>query len=167
MRYFIFCVSVSSAVPPLLPTAISILATVLHAREEVAGPGGPLWAEFGRLAGRAVPNWLGATAVAVVLPVTLATLAIHGYLHGSIVALSLLAGARIGDALFSHWGLWIAKLSKPNPGLWTSTLYLVEGPALLYWWPIEMIPALAAGMGFALVIPVIWLVFPKDSRTSR
>lgn len=143
---------------PAVVTGLSITVTVEHAVDEVVGDGGPLWSEFGRIAGVRVPDWLGVLGVSVVLPTSLAVAAVYGYLSGCETALSLLVGARLGDALFSHAGLWLAGLSRPNPGLPSSVLCALEGLVGACFLTVSPVTAVAAGLGFAAVIPSLWLV---------
>lgn len=136
---------------------LSVLATLLHAGEEVLGDGGPLWSEFGRLAGVRVPERAGFFSVAIVLPTVLGTAAILGYVFGSQVAVSILIGARLGDAAFSHVGLWLSGLSRPNPGIKSSLLYIVEGVAGLWLFSVSPLVAIGSALSFVAVIPGLWL----------
>lgn len=143
--------------------AASMTFTILHLVEELCGRGGPLWDNFGMIVGVRLPDWLGFALFSVALAVGLGVLAMVGYGGGNAACLSVLLGARLGDVLVSHWGLWLVGLSRPNPGIWTTPLYALEGAALLACWPLLAAgppsPAgVLAGAGFfAAVLPTLWL----------
>lgn len=157
----------------------SLLLTLIHAIEEVYGEGGPLWGYFGDLVDVKVPAWLGATAVVVLLPLTLAVLACNGYGSACVTCLSLLAGAKLGDAIFSHWmpdlirrllentppprelsdlRVELILPRRPNPGIYSSFLAAAEAFLVIGLLGVEVLPAIAAGLVFALVLPGLWLV---------
>jgi hypothetical protein len=147
--------------------AASCFLTALHAAEEVLGEGGPLWDYFSDEAGVYFPA-AGALAVCVALPSALAAVATLGYVGcagGSGAALSALCGARLGDALFSHWGpALFGRL--PNPGLYSSALCAGEGGLLLWLARVDPVPALAAAAPFALTWPALWLARVARARRA-
>lgn len=136
---------------------LSVLLTVAHTAEEGAGPGGPLWAYFGRITGFRLDPVEGVLLFSIALPAATVIVAWHGY-TGSAFALGLLAGARLGDTAFSHALPWLQG-HRPNPGLYSALAgYLAEGLLLagfasVSWWGV----ALGAGF-FAAVLPVLRLL---------
>lgn len=138
---------------------VSGLLSLGHALEETLGENGPLWDYVAdRVRGRALPDTLGLLLLGVALPAALLAVAAMGYCFGSMVFLSLLAGARIGDSVFTHIvpGFLVP---VPNPGVETACLYLGEavlvllylGSALTAWaFLLGMLP-------FALLWPTAWV----------
>lgn len=138
---------------PVIHLIASGTATLLHAAEELWGDGGPLWDNFGDIVHVRVDPVFGFLAFSVGLPLALAYWAYWAYLEGSVVAISLLFGARVGDTLISHWGLWALGWSDPNPGIWTTGLYVLE--AILIAANFSLLPwyCLAGAGFFATVLP--------------
>ena len=137
----------------------SVLLTAVHAIEEVDGKGGPLWSEFGRIAGVRVSPNLGFLGVVVFLPFASIVAATLGYVNGLPLWASILCGIRLGDTLFSHVGLVAIGLSIPNPGIYSSLFFVVEGSLILYLWETLSWPVvLFAAAPFAVVLPLLILL---------
>jgi hypothetical protein len=145
-------------IPLNVAFALSLAFTVIHAAEEWFGKGGPLWDNFGRIVGVRLPPVLGFLLFIVGLAASLAALSYLGYLAGSVLAISLLLGARLGDSLFSHWGLYVLGLSNPNPGIKSTVLYVIES-GIFIWMYTSSLSAfgLLGAAFFAAVLPSLWL----------
>jgi len=144
----------------LLLTAfvLSVAFSIIHALQELWDDGGPIWRYFGSIADVRIPDSLGFWLFTVGLTATLATVSWLAYLEGSALALGVLLGARVGDALVSHWLL--ATVKRPNPGLSTTELYVAEVVCVLILWPGEISQlgvVLGAGF-FASIIPALRLL---------
>lgn len=110
---------------------LSVVATLLHTAEEVFGEGGPFWDYAAELIGLRL-SWFAGAGLFASLAAILVALAAGGYLLSSTWCLSVLLGARLGDALASHVGLaWLYR--RPNPGAATAPLYLIEVGLALLW----------------------------------
>jgi len=140
----------------------SFLFTLIHTADEVfAGPGSPFWDYYRAHFGRGLNDLIG-TLLFVGLALTLWGLAVGGYLCGSELLLGGLIGARVGDAVISHFGLRL-RFSGPNPGLSSAPLYVLESVAALWALPVS-------GLGFSLgagAFAVFWLLsflFPKELK---
>lgn len=108
---------------------VSVGLTLLHTiQQEVWGKGGPFWEYAEPITGVRL-SWFVGFALFVGLAAILIALAVAGYLFGSVFFLSVLIGARVGDALVSH-GLLAVAFRRPNPGLSSSVLYLAEAVAV-------------------------------------
>ena len=72
---------------------------------------------------------------------------------------TLLFGARVGDTLISHWGLYWTGLSDPNPGLYSTALYVAESFLIyLFAGDILLLSYILLGAAFfASVLPTLWL----------
>jgi hypothetical protein len=160
--------------PPLI-FFVSVIFTVFHAAEELWGPGGPLWRNFGRIVGLDLPDLLGFLSFTVGLSVMLFGVAFGAYCFDSGFWVSVLIGARLGDCLISHWSLSAIGLSSPNPGIYSTTLYAAEGIWLICWLAegaltISLVGIVLGGGFFALVLPSLYLlrilipVWAEDSR---
>jgi hypothetical protein len=109
---------------------VSVLFTVVHTVEESDPVTGPIW------------SYLGITSVPVVGMLLLlgfaglqTALAGMGFGGGSAVALGLLAGIRLLDLVASHLVPAFVLGRRPNPGLLSSPLYLIDAlVALLVLW---------------------------------
>jgi hypothetical protein len=152
----------------------SMAFTVCHTLQEWRGLGGPLWWNFGAIVGVRIPYWLGFLLFFVSLTAVLwlvAMVAITGSLLAypvpskcSAGALGALIGARIGDTLVSHVFLH-ARHYRPNPGLNSTPLYLLEAVFLLvtfskgltaggdFSWKGVMV----GGGFFCIILPMLWL----------
>lgn len=118
---------------------LSVAASSVHAIEELAR--GPLWSYFHRAGGPRIPDAIGFVLFTLGLPLVLTIVAwfaysnSYGWPSGALPAnqwaVSLLLGLRIGDTLWSHW-LLAAVIREPNPGLWTTPLYVIEAASLLF-----------------------------------
>jgi hypothetical protein len=124
----------------------SIGITVSHTLEEVLGEGGPFWTYYNPK----IPYWLGAFSVAGVLPVILIYLAYLGYMEKSVFALSLLAGLRLGDSIFSHW-LPALFGRRPNPGFTSSFNSAMDAGLLIFIFKLQPWPVMLGIMIFMIV----------------
>lgn len=115
--------------------------SAIHAYEEWRGESAPLWRVFGAIVGLWLPHWLGFLLFTLGLTLILwsaGLLAVAGWFPfvGNVPpavamgALGFMIGARISDTLISHWGLYAAGY-RPNPGLRSTPLYVIEVVALL------------------------------------
>ena len=164
---------------------ISFALTIFHTLQELKGPGGPLWRNFGAIVGVWVPNWLGFPFFFLILTAALwlvALVAITGSLviypvqsECAAVALGALIGARLGDTLVSHVLLYLLRY-RPNPGLASTPLYFIEAVFFI----VTFYKELTAGGGFTcvglvigalvffLVLPSLWsLRIVKNWRRDR
>jgi hypothetical protein len=149
--------------------AINWAFTALHSYQEWKGEDVPLWRVFGAIVGLWLPNWLGFLSFTLGLTLTLwgvGLAGIGGWLIGplreacAVGALGVLIGARLSDTLVSHWGLY-ALGYRPNPGLKTTPLYIIETIFILltFWKGLALAPK-AAWCGFALGAGAFVLVLP-------
>jgi len=157
--------------------------TALHSYQEWKGEAVPLWRVFGAIVGLRLPNWIGFLFFTVALTLTLwgvGLAGIGGWLIEplkqpcAVSALGALIGARLSDTLVSHWGLY-ALGYRPNPGLRSTPLYIIEAIFILltFWKGLELAPkaawwgfALGAGV-FVLVLPALrglWMIAPSWRR---
>jgi hypothetical protein len=135
---------------------ISLAFTLCHTLQEWKGRGGPLWRNFGAIVGVWVPNWLGFLFFFVILTAALwlvALMAITGSLivyavqpNCTAIALGALIGARVGDTLVSHVGLYVLRY-RPNPGLTSTPFYIIEA----FFLSVTFFRGLIAGGGFTCV----------------
>ena len=154
--------------------SLDLVFTAIHIYEEWRGEYVPLWRVFGAIVGIRLPNWIGFLGFTVVLTLALwaAGLAgIGGWLFGPVTqgtaawALGAVIGARISDTLVSHWGLYALRY-RPNPGLKSTPLYVVEAVFLLatFWKGLAAAPGLAwcgiavGALFFILVLPGLGLL---------
>jgi hypothetical protein len=154
---------------------LSLAFTLLHTLEELRGPGGPLWRNFGAVVGARIPDWFGFPLFFVILTVALwlvALAAVTGSLltyavppQWAAVALGALIGARLGDTLVSHVLLYRLRY-RPNPGLASTPLYIAEAVFLIATFHTGLIAGgnstwagLLLGAGFfCLVLPFLWFL---------
>jgi hypothetical protein len=147
--------------------------SAVHAYEEWRGEGVPLWRVFGAIVGLWLPNSLGFLLFTLGLTLILwsaGLLAIAGWLpfvgdvplHTAAGALGFIIGGRISDTLVSHWALYAAGY-RPNPGLKSTPLYVLEATVLLvaFWQGLSLAKgaavwgsAFGAGL-FVLVLPLL------------
>lgn len=143
----------------ILLCVLSVFFTIIHAVEELIGDGGPLWDNFGRIVGVRLPYFLGFILFTAGLAGILIFCSFRAYCWSSPIFLSLLFGARVGDTLISHWGLYWTGLSDPNPGLYSTALYVTES-FLIYLFAGDMLLLSYILLGaafFASVLPTLWL----------
>jgi hypothetical protein len=143
--------------------------TLPHSWQEWKGAGAPLWRNFGAIVGLEIPDrlgFLGFTAGLTLILCVVGFIAILGPLsdRSTAFALGALIGARLSDTLVSHL-LLHAIGYRPNPGLSSTSLYVLEACflAFIFWDRLAADP-LAAKIGFAfgvvafvLVLPSLWL----------
>jgi hypothetical protein len=157
------------------PLLVLILAadfaiTTLHSWQEWKGAGGPLWRNFGAIVGAKIPDPLGFLVFTAGLTLGLWALALIGIAGWPrwippAFALGTLIGARVSDTLISH--VLLNGLGyRPNPGLSSTPLYIIEA--------LFLIAAFRAGLGadwasahwgiiagagfFVAVLPLLWLL---------
>jgi hypothetical protein len=164
-----------SAAALFLVLIVNFAITALHSYQELLGRGGPLWRNFGAIVGVYVPNGLGFvlfTAGLVLALWALALAGIAGWLpfvgfvgpSVSAAALGALIGARLSDTAISHVALHAAGY-RPNPGLSSTLLYVVEAVFMLIAFQkglagdptATMCGFLAGALVFVLVLPLLWL----------
>ncbi len=115
--------------------------TAVHTWEEWRGESTPLWRVFGAVVGLWLPNWFGFLLFTLGLTLLLwsaGLVAIAGWFPvigevappTSVAALCFIIAARLTDTLVSHWGLY-ALGYRPNPGIRSTPLYILEAAALL------------------------------------
>jgi hypothetical protein len=149
--------------------AADVAITGLHSFQEWKGAGGPLWRNFGAIVGVKIPDPLGFLGFTAGLTLGLWALALIGIAGcprwiPPAFALGALIGARVSDTLVSHI-LLNALRYRPNPGLSSTPLYIIEA--------LFLIVALRAGLAadptsacwgiivgagfFVVVLPLLWL----------
>lgn len=160
----------------VLIVAANFAITALHSWQEWKGPGAPLWRNFGAIAGVKIPDRLGFLGFTVLLTATLWALGLIGIAGwfpfvGAVssgcaaFALGAVIGARLSDTLVSHV-LLHRRGYRPNPGLTSTPLYVLEAVFLIVafhaglqaapWWAAFGI-FLGAG-SFVAVLPLLrWL----------
>jgi len=144
--------------------------TLIHVLQEWKGEAVPIWRVFGAIVGVRIPNgwgFAGFTLGLTVIEWAVSLAAIAGWpLVGSLGmpaaagALGVLIGARVGDSVVSHWGLY-ALGYRPNPGLSSTVLYVAEALFILttFWKGLSLAPG-AARTGFAVGALFFCLVLP-------
>ena len=165
-----------SAVALWLIVAVNWIFTAVHIYEEWKGESVPLWRAFGAIVGVRLPDWLGFAFFTVLLTLVLWTIGLAGIAGWWLLffstastwwgvwALGAVIGARVTDTVVSHW-IPFAVGYRPNPGIRSTPLYVVEALFLLYaFWPGLVSEPLAAWLGllagaivFVLVLPAIWV----------
>jgi hypothetical protein len=124
------------------PALVLILAadfaiTSLHSYQEWRGAGAPLWRNFGAIVGLDIPNWFGFLLFTAFLTLVLFALGFVGIIGPlgdsgwTAGALGVLIGARLSDTIVSHVLLYTVGY-RPNPGLSSTPLYVVEAFFLGY-----------------------------------
>jgi hypothetical protein len=160
----------------LLVLAADFAITALHARQEWKGEGGPLWRNFGAIAGVKIPDPLGFLGFTAGLTLGLWALALIGIagwfpLTGPVgigcaaFGLGALIGARVSDTLMSH-ALLNALGYRPNPGLSSTPLYIIEALFLIVAFRAGLaadwasaVWGMIVGAGFFVaVLPGLWLL---------
>jgi hypothetical protein len=157
----------------ILILAASFAFTAFHSWQEWKGDGGPLWRNFGAIVGVKIPDWLGFLVFTAVLTLTLWALALIGIAglprwSAPAFALGALIGARLSDTLISH--VLLNGLGyRPNPGLSSTPLYIIEALFLIVAFRAGLAAdwasarcGIIAGAGlFVVVLPLLWLArFP-------
>jgi len=163
-----------SAMALFLILGLDWVFTGIHTYQEWRGEAAPLWRVFGAVVGLRLPNRVGFLLFTVTLTLALwivGLAGIAGWLPwigelsepAPVRALGILIGARIGDTLISHWGLYGLGY-RPNPGLKSTPLYVLEAVFILltFWRGLSHDPHAALcgfviGAGFfVLVLPALW-----------
>jgi hypothetical protein len=157
------------------PLLVLILAadfaiTALHSFQEWKGAGGPLWRNFGAIVGVKIPDPLGLLGFTAGLTLVLWVLALIGIAGlprwiPPAFAIGALIGARVSDTLVSHV-LLNALRYRPNPGLSSTPLYIIEALFLIVAFraglaadPASACWGIVVGAGFfVVVLPSLWLV---------
>ena len=140
----------------------SLVFTWIHLTEEVVGPGGPLWKSFGEIVNLTrIPWWAGFAIFTAGLGILLSLLSWGAYWCESQFLLSVLLGCRMGDSVISHWWLRYVGLSKPNPGIWSTTLYVVESTWLVWFSDVTWFGFALGVTAFAAVLPTLDLAGHK------
>lgn len=123
-------VMIAAATWPTWWGLLSALFTVVHTVEELDRDSGPIWSYLGITDNPAAGLLLllGFGSFQVVL-------AWLGFVGGSPLALGLLAAVRLLDLVASHLVPAFVLGRRPNPGLMSSPLYLIDAlVALLVVW---------------------------------
>jgi len=154
----------------ILILAASFAITALHSWQEWKGEGGPLWRNFGAIAGVKIPDPLGFLVFTAGLTLVLWVLALSGIAGwprwiSPAFALGALIGARVSDTLVSHV-LLNALGYRPNPGLSSTPLYIIEALFLIVAFraglaadPASACWGIVAGVAvFVAVLPLLWLL---------
>ena len=136
----------------------SVAFTLAHAVEEwlVRSHGAPLWQYFGRISGLILKDVPGFLATIGLPTVVLSVLAWLAYDMEQEWAISMLFGARIGDASINHGLFWLIGY-RPNPGQTTASIYLIEAAGIGY--NLGVGEPWFAALGFAMfagTVPVMW-----------
>jgi len=145
--------------------------TLIHVLQEWKGEKAPLWRVFGAIVGLWISNRAGFALFTLGLTVILWTVglaAIAGWLpfvgglslYAGVGTLGALIGARVGDTVVSHWGLYTLGY-RPNPGLSSTILYSIEAIFLLvtFWTGLSSAPG-HAWIGFGLGVLAFLAVLP-------
>jgi hypothetical protein len=159
----------SSALALVLIVGMNWAFTLIHILQEWKGEVVPLWRVFGAVVGVRLPDPLGFAGFTVLLTIIQWAVGLAGIAGWLIVPLALpcavgalgaLVGARIGDNVVSHWGLY-ALGYRPNPGLSSTVLYSFEVVFILatFWKGLSLYPA-AAWTGVAIGVLFFCLVLP-------
>jgi hypothetical protein len=164
----------------LLILAADFGFTTLHSWQEWKGAGGPLWRNFGAIVGLEIPDAIGFPLFTVGLTLMLFAvgfIAIIGPLGHTWTAFALgaLIGARLSDTLVSHVRLYV-KGYRPNPGLSSTPLYLLEACFLAWLFhtrlsansSIATVGFVIGAASFVVVLPMLRLVrlaLPSLRRT--
>ena len=168
------------------PLLVLILAadfaiTSLHSYQEWKGVGAPLWRNFGAIVGLDIPDrwgFLGFTAFLTLVLFAIGFVGIIGPLDDprwTARALGALIGARLSDTIVSHVLLYTVGY-RPNPGLSSTPLYVIEGFFIGWFFqaplaanPASSITGFAVGVLFFVgVLPLLQLVrwlLPAWKRT--
>ena len=133
----------------------NLVITLIHVLQEWKGEEVPLWRVLGAIAGVCVPHWLGFLSFTLGLTIVLwlaGVLGIAGLLGvgWGVLALAFIIGGRISDCVVSHWRPYAIGF-RPNPGLTSTVLYILEAAFLLwaFWKGLSAHPY-AALLGLAL-----------------
>jgi hypothetical protein len=133
--------------------------TAIHSYQEWRGEEVPLWRVFGAIVGVWLADWFGFLSFSLGLTLALWGVGLAGVTGWlpmigqigdayAVGALGAIVGARISDTVVSHWGLY-ALGYRPNPGLKSTPLYVIEAVFLL----------LAFRKGFELAPTAAWVGF--------
>ena len=111
----------NSALVLFLILLADLAITCFHSYQEWKGVGGPIWRNFGAIAGFDIPDQVGFwvfTALLTLLLFAIGFVGIVGPLgqHSTAAALGVLIGARLSDTIVSHALLYTVGY-RPNPGL--------------------------------------------------
>lgn len=144
--------------------AWSVHSTLIHIGSEIVGTDetGPFWRYAERLTGIEITDFAGNILFGL-LALALTVVGFGAYICRDARAAGLLLGLRLGDAIFSHAGLAIL-YRRPNPGLWSSTLYVVEAAIIIY---LCQLDALAIVVGLSVFGGFWLLVGVRAARNSH
>jgi hypothetical protein len=169
-----------SASALVLILAADLAITSLHSYQEWRGAGAPLWRNFGAIVGLDIPNWFGFLFFTALLTLTLFAIGFVGIIgplgdSGTAGALGVLIGARLSDTIVSHVLLYTVGY-RPNPGLSSTPLYVVEAVFLGFFFKTLLaahadctVTGFAIGVLFFVgVLPFLYMMrwfFPASKRT--
>jgi hypothetical protein len=176
--YFSQVSSFGSVLALLIILGANLTITLIHVVQEWKGEEVPLWRVMGAIAGVCVPHplgfavftmgllatqWLAAlVGIAGLFGCLLAALGSWWGVSLGVAALGFIIGGRISDSIVSHWRLYAAGY-RPNPGLSSTVLYVLEAAFLLWAFrkgllgsPVAAVVGLAAGaLAFLAVLPAL------------
>lgn len=143
---------------------INLALTLLHSLQERSGK---LWRYFGAIVGVRIPDTFGQLVFFGGLTLSLWAVGVIG-IYGTVMWQTPLAfgfmgaiiGCRLSDSLYSHVRL-NALGYKPNPGLGSVPLYVIESMALvIIFWPMISSNLVTVLIGFAIGAFAFWSVIP-------
>lgn len=143
---------------------IDLALTLLHSLQERKGQ---LWRYFGAIAGVKIPDSFGQVVFFAGLTLSLWVVGFIG-IYGTVMwqtplafgFLGALIGCRLSDSLYSHVRL-NAEGFKPNPGLASVPLYLIELVSLVViFFPMIISNPVTVLIGFAIGAFAFWSVIP-------
>ena len=143
---------------------INLALTLLHSLQERKGQ---LWRYFGAIAGVKIPDVFGQIVFFAGLTLSLWAVGLMG-IYGTVMwqtpltfgFLGAILGCRLSDSLYSHVRL-NAQGFKPNPGLASVPLYLIESTALIViFFPAIMNNTVPVAVGFVIGALAFYSVIP-------
>jgi hypothetical protein len=154
----------NSALVPFLILLADLAITCFHSYQEWKGVGGPIWRNFGAIAGFDIPDQVGFwvfTALLTLLLFAIGFVGIVGPLgqHSTAAALGVLIGARLSDTIVSHALLYTVGY-RPNPGLSSTPLYVIEAIFILVFFHGRLAAApywALSGFGLGVIMFVVVL----------
>lgn len=143
---------------------INLALTLIHSLQERKGR---LWRYFGAIAGVKIPDSFGQAVFFGGLTLSLWIVGLIG-IYGTIMwrtplafgCLGAIVGCRLSDSLYSHVRLNYEGY-KPNPGLGSVPLYLIESAALvIIFFPTVTAQPVPVAIGFVIGALAFYSVIP-------
>ncbi len=125
--------------------ALSVFLTILHTWEEINGD---LLQYLNRASGAKIARDTGWFFIGLVTPAICIAAAWYGYW-------TVLAGLRIGDALFTH-SIPTLLIKERNPGMMTALLYLGEAALIIGMMDVPLLDLFIGMLPFILLWPLLW-----------